>query len=562
MSNIPFLSFPQVIEAARHQITSAAMPEPPLIYHLAEICRIIDTLPPTLDRCLILTRFLMWRNQPEAAEKSAQRGLSLAAKKSEQAIAIYMKGWVCERTGLYQQAIPFLEEAVLLSGHNRVVRAHAYNRLGWCHVYLRNFSPAENNFQKAREVNIGQTTAANLRGLAAIANRLRQCETARSYVKEAQAADPTDEINQLLCQLELGSSARFEDSYNAALGHYQQAIALAAARRDPGYLATAYTALAESLNKADQPARARQAIYQALRLSPYISRRFHVAERLKILAAIEQRYARGLTGEEAARAVIRANTAIEQGLALVRDMADKRLEADFHFQRGLLEMGQQRWLAAMTAFSQSSQTRKRIPPAEQTEEDQTRLHDVLTRFEMLTSAMNGAVRIDGQTPVLTGAQLEIGTRFYSDWLYNELLNAFEKLKAEERRFAPAPLAQMLATLQGEWFKNYHYSLLGYNWPTVSQHLRILVSCGVLEKRGHTKSAEYRLRSDFCPLMPQPDRPDQTDPAGQAIGPYSLSTGGSVSSSSGPVAPAMTKFDNDETSSEIDIVISSILPSVD
>jgi hypothetical protein len=59
---------------------------------------------------------------------------------------------------------------------------------------------------------------------------------------------------------------------------------------------------------------------------------------------------------------------------------------------------------------------------------------------------------------------------------------------------------MFAVLQGDWFRNFHYSLLGYTWPTASLHIKLLVEKNVLAKRGHTKSAEYRLQPTFCPMV--------------------------------------------------------------
>ncbi len=518
MTNLPFLTFSSLIPVLvqRIQKTDSQIPSDGDLYEINNLCSFIDNLTPDPFLSLIQGYLYFHRKQWSQAQLSFDKGLELSKTGFQKAVYHFSKGKLLQQLGQHKLTLAEMESAFKLAGHNRVIRARAMISCGWAHYYGGNYKLAGEHFQQALQSRVEEVKAECWRSLGAVAYRHARLEESGELLEQAREAFDGDERGLLLCENDFAFLAVFKKDYDLALTHYQNCVQKAAVLRDVDRLAQTYTNIAETYKVKRDYVSALRYNRLALELSPFITHRYEIIDRFLNSCIIKRSYAKQLKriATEVAKLkdlYAQANSSLEYGLKIATEIGNNRYLADLWFNRGLIECDHRYYFAALKAFDNCHSMLKKIPVPERTEEDQKRWEmiadiasDIHNRIiEVVKNVNLGQIQSNfewRQAPV-SRENIDIQPRSYSEHLYRELIPKLKVLQIDKVRLKVKPLAQMLSILQGERFKNLHYTYLGYAWTTATLHLRQLTTNGILEKTGHAKGAQYRLHPEICSLTP-------------------------------------------------------------
>jgi len=468
---------------------------------------------------LLQSRLYEINHQWECAFQRIQRARVIAQTTVDEALTCYMTGQLWNKLGAYQRAIPVLVQAINLAGHTRTLRARAAIACGWAHFFLGHFPVAEGFFQQAVQTasapsSSPKLTAESYRGLAAVYARTGRYAESKAYLQDAHHALLDDEQHQLSCLNDYGLLARFREDYEKAIELFQQCAFQAAQLRDIDALVRAYNHISESYLRLKQYDNARRYLQLALNLSPFVIRQHQVVVRFLKYAQMERRLALQCqeTGDipRAQKIFIRANTVVEQGLELCATLDDFRLSAQFLQTRARIDQDQGHYIRALQLVHQAIRTLEKIPNHLQTEQDHADREALIQQSALLADQIAVATQsshpISYQSTPYHAERLNVTPVLYADHLYRQLLAKLQHIHSKKGRIKPHAVARMLSIVQGEWFKNVHFTYTGVAWSTATAHLRILCQAGILERIGTRKAAVYRLKPDVCPLIHQEASP--------------------------------------------------------
>ncbi|OQY30167.1 MAG: hypothetical protein B6244_00965 [Candidatus Cloacimonetes bacterium 4572_55] len=499
-----------LIAAAHQLITEELSIKSFNMYRLDFVC---DTLSQHTSFEMRLIQSLLYLLQ-EDFDKAIDAISEPQTDKKKMMFCDYLLGLIKHKRGDHKEAVQHLNNVVDLSGHNRLIRSYAYNLIGTCYIKLREYVLAESTFQHAINTNVEQTFIDSWYGQAEVRYRpagLNDLEESRNFLDKALGQNPNDEINRIEYEKGQGIVARYANDLYKAIEHYKKALHIAYERHDVEAFAKLLTNIAESYNRIDRDEeRERALLYakKALEVSRYILDHSILGDRLKICASPYRQFgnykkSQGLL-DEAEQAYTACRTLYQQGIEIAKKLQDSRLEYNLWYNVAVLERDRGHFCAAFEAIGKSYRCVKDISKSKRTKEDQKQISEVFEMYEKLTQRMWDAPEDDklanwGKTTTNDKYRVDIGSEHYSDYLYKTLRTRLEEVAAKEGRILPDQIAKMLSTLHGEWFKNRHYTYLGFAWTTATQHLKILLDNKVIKMRGHSKGARYRLCPDVCPL---------------------------------------------------------------
>ena len=484
------------------------------VYQLNDLCELVDKATPTselkITQSILFSRIKKW----DRAETSIEQAFEISNNKTSKANCYFTKGKIYQWQGKYQQAIHQYDQAVELAGHNRILRAYALLGTGWSYYHLCNYQDAQYAFKQALNCRVEDVKAECRRSLGIVYAEFEKFEESKNNLKEAYENFSNDQYSLMICEIDFGKVALRQREFDRALSHFQHAVKMSAVLRDENNLARCYSNIADAYYHKMDYVSALKFLQKALKLSPFVSLKDETIRRFLIGSQIMRNYAIYTRDDlkkpgDAADLFVKANTYVEQGLEAAKDTGNFRSISELWQSRAAIELDQRYLLAALQAIVKSQLVLTNIPHNERTEHDHKRwdlrsletskiLYQLVNQVETQTSTLQPPIRWI-QTDVLK-ERINIDSGSYSDYLYQQLLSKLQSIVLDKGRLASEPVARMLATLKGEWFKNLHYTYLGYAWTTATLHLRQLVEKDILEKKGHAKGAVYRLNPKICSLV--------------------------------------------------------------